>query len=129
MLYAQSVSRYGVKFFGSPWSSPAWMKNNSQINHGGVLIGNPGGPYYQTWAEYFVKFLDAYKANDIEFWGLTVENEPKAGYDPNYGFNSMGFTAETERDFIKLNLGPTLEKAGYGADKIKIMIQDDQRDQ
>ena len=32
-----------------------------------------------------------------------------------------------ERDFIKLNLGPTLEKAGL-KDKVKIMIHDDQRD-
>ena len=85
MKLAQSVSKHKVKFFESPWSSPAWMKNNSQINHGGFLIGNPGGPYYQTWADYFVKFLDAYKANDIEFWGLTVENEPDSGEKVRFG--------------------------------------------
>ncbi len=58
-------------------------------------------------------------------WGITIENEPGAGLTANYSFNCLNLTAPEERDFIKMNLGPTLEKAGYTHDKFKIMIFDD----
>ena len=74
-------SKREVKLFGSPWSAPAWMKDsNSTV--GGELIGQAGDEYHKTWAEYFVKFLDAYKQYGIKIWGITVENEPIAGYVP-----------------------------------------------
>ena len=37
----------------------------------------------------------------------------------------MGFTDETERDFIKKDLGPALHASGYGS--VKLMMLDDQR--
>ena len=78
---ALSRSKREVKLFGSPWSAPAWMKtSNSTI--GGELIGVAGNKYHKTWAAYFVKFLDAYKKEGVELWGVTVENEPIAGYIP-----------------------------------------------
>jgi len=86
-----------------------------------------GGEYYQTWAHYFVKFLDAYKEKGINMWGLTVENEPLECTGPKYPFNCLLFSKELQRDFVKLNLGPTLEKAGYGKDKVKLMIFDENR--
>ncbi|CAG2166816.1 unnamed protein product, partial [Oppiella nova] len=73
-------------------------------------------------------FLDAYKANGIEFWGLTVENEPGAGYQATYGFNCLGFNETLERDFVKMDLGPALKKAGYGQDKLNLMVYDDYGD-
>jgi glucosylceramidase len=73
----------------------------------------------------FNRFLDSYKSHGITLWGLTVENEPVEGWNPHYTFNDLKLTAETERDLVKLNLGPTLEKAGYGKDMIKLMIYDD----
>jgi len=75
------------------------------------------------------RFIDSYKANGVPIWGITIENEPKAGADPNYPFNSLGFTPETERDFLKMDLGPILEKAGYGLNTTDLMIFDDQRTQ
>ncbi|XP_054157847.1 lysosomal acid glucosylceramidase-like [Oppia nitens] len=126
---AQKVSPYKIKLFGSPWAPPAWMKNNSQLIHGGYLIGEPGGKYYKTFANYFIKFLDAYKSNGIDIWGLTIENEPKAGNSKTYGFNCLGFTPELQRDFIKKDLGPALHAAGYGTDRLALMIFDDQRTQ
>ncbi len=64
----------------------------------------------------------------MTFWGLTVENEPRAGGDPSYGFQALNFTAETERDFVRDHLGPTLSKSSIGK-YIKLMIMDDQRNQ
>ena len=71
------------------------------------------------------RFLDAYKAQGINFWGLTVENEPIEGWRNNYNNNCLNFTGITEREFVKQNLGPTLAKAGYGMDKVKLMIYDE----
>ena len=78
---AMESSKREIKFFGSPWSAPGWMKTtNTTI--GGVLIGDAGNKYHKTWAQYFVKFLDSYKQNGVKLWGITVENEPTAGYIP-----------------------------------------------
>ena len=54
---AQKLSPHEIKLFGSPWSPPAWMKTNHKFNESGSLRGEVGGDYYQTWANYFVRFV------------------------------------------------------------------------
>jgi glucosylceramidase len=111
-------SNGNMTLFASPWSPPAFMKDNKDILHGGKLMPE----YYHAWANYFVKFLEAYKAEGIPVWGITVQNEPMA----TQTWESCIFTAEDERDFLKNNLGPTLQKTGLG--DIKIMVWDHNRD-
>lgn len=111
----------------SPWSAPAWMKTNNRMSGRGWLKGSPNSTYYKTWANYFVKFLDAYKNENISFWGMTVQNEPSSGYLPMYPFQCMAMSPSLERDFLKYDLGPALTDAGYGAEKLRVMILDDQR--
>ncbi|KAJ8304057.1 hypothetical protein KUTeg_017640, partial [Tegillarca granosa] len=120
-----SISSKKILMFGSPWSAPAWMKTDHNMTSNGTLIGQPGGQYYETWAKYFVKFLDAYASYNISFWGLTAQNEPTDGRIPRFPFQSMGWYPEQQRDFIAMDLGPALEKNGYK--DIKLMILDDQR--
>ncbi len=96
--------------FASPWSPPAWMKDNNDMLHGGKLLRE----YDQAWADYFVKFIKAYQAQDIPVWGITVQNEPMA----KQKWESCIFTAAEERDFIKYFLGPTLQKAGLADTKL-----------
>ncbi|GFS09420.1 glucosylceramidase [Elysia marginata] len=122
---AFSMSPMPIKMFGSPWSAPAWMKDNKNMTGKGSLIGKPGGPYYKTWANYFVRFIQEYEKHNISFWGMTAQNEPIDGLEAEFPFQCMGFTPEVYRDFIKMDLGPALEKAGYG--KLKLMMLDDQR--
>ncbi|CAG2103710.1 unnamed protein product, partial [Medioppia subpectinata] len=124
---ARSVSPHKLTLFASPWGAPGWMKTNGHLYGGGQLIGNPGEKYYKTWANYFVKFLDAYKSNGIEFWGLTIENEPEVGFIKDYKFNCLALNATLERDFVKLDLGPALTRAGYGRDKLNLILFDDSR--
>ncbi|RWS20223.1 glucosylceramidase-like protein, partial [Leptotrombidium deliense] len=124
--YALNVSKHEVKLFGSAWSSPKWMKTNNELEGAGVLKGNTTGPYYKTWADYAVKFLNHYRTNGIELWGMTTGNEPMAGFIPGYRWNCLGFTPFSQRDFVKLHLGPALEKAGYTPENFKVMIHDDQ---
>ena len=52
--------------------------------------------YYQTWADYFIRFLDEYSTQGLEMWGLTAQNEPADGRIPDFFFNSMGWTAEEQ---------------------------------
>jgi glucosylceramidase len=94
----------------SPWSPPAWMKDNNSMLQGGKLKAE----YSQVWANYYVKFIKTYEALGIPIWGLTVQNEPMA----KQRWESCIFTAEEERDFIKNFLGPTLKKQGLSNKKL-----------
>jgi glucosylceramidase len=107
-----------LTLFVSPWSPPAWMKDNNDMLHGGKLKDE----YKQSWANYYVKFIKTYEAKGIPIWGLTVQNEPMA----KQTWESCMYTAEDERDFIKNYLGPTLAKNGL-SDK-KLMCWDHNRD-
>jgi glucosylceramidase len=104
--------------FASPWSPPAWMKTNNDLLHGGELKPE----YYQTWANYYVKFIRAYEKEGIPVWGITIQNEPMA----TQKWESCIYTAEEERDFLKKYLGPTMKEKGLG-DK-KIIAWDHNRD-
>jgi len=104
--------------YASPWSPPAFMKTNNNMLQGGKLKPE----FYQPWANYYVKFIEAYEAEGIPLWGLTIQNEPMAVQR----WESCIYTAEEERDFLKNYLGPTLEKAGMG-DK-KVIVWDHNRD-
>jgi glucosylceramidase len=96
--------------FASPWSPPAFMKTNGEMLHGGKLKPE----LRQAWANYFTKFIRAYEQEGIPIWGVTVQNEPMA----TQTWESCIFTAEDERDFVKLFLGPTMRRAGLGDRKI-----------
>ena len=111
-LIKQAIAAAGGKLtlFASPWSPPAWMKENNDMLHGGKLLPK----FDQSWANYFVKFIKAYEAEGIPVWGLTVQNEPMA----TQKWESCIFTGEEERDFIKKILGPTLQKAGLANKKL-----------
>jgi len=98
--------------YASPWSPPGWMKDNDDMLHGGKLKPE----YYESWANYYVKFIHAYEKEGIAVWGLTVQNEPLA----KQAWESCIYTAEEERDFVKNYLGPALEDAGLNAKKIII---------
>ncbi|KAL3186897.1 hypothetical protein MRX96_004708 [Rhipicephalus microplus] len=124
---AMSLSSDVTWFFGSSWSSPAWMKTNGELEGFGFLKGLPGGPYYKTWAKYHIRFIQEYEKQGVPIWGLTTQNEPTSGFVPFYPWQTLGFTACSQRNFVTLDLGPALEHAGYGAGKVKVLIFDDNR--
>ena len=104
--------------FVSPWSPPGWMKENKDMLHGGKLAP----AYYQSWANYYIKFIKTYQEIGIPIWALSVQNEPMA----TQTWESCNYTAEEETNFIKNYLGPTLVKSGLG-DK-KLIAWDHNRD-
>jgi len=107
-----------LTLFVSPWSPPGYMKDNNDMLHGGKLKPE----FYQTWADYYVKFIKSYEKVGIPVWGMTIQNEPMA----TQKWESCIYTADNERDFLKKFLGPTIQKAGLG-DK-KIIVWDHNRD-
>jgi len=107
-----------LKLFISPWSPPAWMKDNNDVLHGGKLLPE----FHQSWATFYTKFIKSYEKEGVKIWGLTVQNEPMA----KQKWESCMYTATEERDFVKNFLGPTLLKQGL-ADK-KLIIWDHNRD-
>ncbi|MCA8829936.1 glycoside hydrolase family 30 protein [Hymenobacter pini] len=108
----QAIQAAGGKLplYVSPWSPPAWMKDNNSLVQGGKLKPE----YRQAWANHYVKFIQAYEKLGMPVWGLTVQNEPMA----KQRWESCIFTAEEERDFVKNFLGPTLKKGGMGDKKL-----------
>lgn len=115
---AMAASTDGFKIFGSPWTAAPWMKDNNQWV-GGKLLPE----YYDTWALFFSKYVDAYKEEGIDIWGFTVENEP-LGNGNNW--ESMHFTPDEMTHFVQNYLGPKLESDGKG--EIKILGYDQNRE-
>lgn len=101
----------GIQLFMSPWSPPAYMKTNGEMNRGGKLKEE----YRELWAQCYAKFIEAYRAEGIDIWGISVQNEPKAVQK----WDSCVYTAEEERDFVKNHLGKKMEELG-----IKILFWD-----
>jgi len=101
-----------IKIMGSPWSPPVWMKDNGS-SKGGSLQPK----YYQVYAEYFVKYIQAMKAEGIVIDAITPQNEPlHPGNNP-----SLLMLAGQQADFIGNHLGPAFAKAKI---KTKIVIYD-----
>jgi glucosylceramidase len=115
---AMAATRGRLNIFASPWSPPAFMKDNNDILHGGKLKPE----FYQPWANYYTKFIKAYQAEGVPIWGISIQNEPMA----TQTWESCIYTAEEERDFLKNYLGPTMKREGLG-DK-KIIAWDHNRD-
>ncbi|XP_014966769.3 lysosomal acid glucosylceramidase isoform X2 [Macaca fascicularis] len=122
---ALQLAQHPVSLLASPWTSPTWLKTNGAVNGKGSLKGQPGDIYHQTWARYFVKFLDAYAEHKLQFWAVTAENEPSAGLLSGYPFQCLGFTPEHQRDFIARDLGPTLANSTHH--NVRLLMLDDQR--
>ena len=119
-----------LRIVASAWTAPPWMKDiedwyvpgtpeNNYQGTGGALKPE----YVQTYADYVVRYLDAYRAEGVEIWGLTPVNEPH-GNSGNW--ESMHFTPETQNEFIKQNLAPALRASDF--DDVKVLIYDQNRD-
>jgi len=113
---AQKIPGADFKILASPWTAPPWMKTNNTWNGGSLLR-----EHYQTFADYFVKYIDAYEAEGINIWGITPTNEPLGN---NSNWESLHFTAEEMTTWIAGYLGPTLDK---GAPDVQIWGYDQNR--
>lgn len=102
------------RIMANTWTAPAWMKENKKyyerengFHRGGALLPK----YYQTYADYIAKYVEAWRAEGIDIWAVTPVNEPMGN---DGGWESMDFSPEVETKFIAEYLGPTFEKRGLG---------------
>ncbi len=101
-----------IKILATPWSPPAWMKDNASSIGGSLRL-----EYYDVYAQYFVKYIQAMRAEGIIIDAITPQNEPlHPGNNP-----SMLMTAENQAAFIKNDLGPAFEAESINT---KIIIYD-----
>jgi len=101
-----------IKILGSPWSPPAWMKDNHSTVGGSLLP-----QYYKVYANYFVKYIGSMKAQGITIDAITPQNEP---LNPDNN-PSLYMTAKQQDSFIKYNLGPAFKTANLTT---KILLYD-----
>ena len=100
--------------FSSPWSPPGWMKGNKSM-----LGGAMQRKYMPAYANYFLKFLQAYEANGVSVQAVTVQNEVDTEQDGR--MPACAWPQEYEADFVRQNLGPLFESKSI---KTKIWIID-----
>ena len=118
---AQDDKTYRI--MANTWTAPAWMKENKKyyerengFHRGGALLPQ----YYQAYADYMAKYVEAWRAEGINIWAVTPVNEPMGN---DGGWESMDFWPAAETEFIANYLGPTFEKRGlsdvaiYGFDQ------------
>lgn len=94
-----------LKVMGTPWTAPRWMKVNNLTDlqaYNSWTSGQLNPAYYQDYATYFVKWVQAMELEGIPIESITVQNEPL-----NHGNSaSMYMSWQEQRDFIKNALGP-----------------------
>ncbi|KAG7202136.1 hypothetical protein KM043_015822 [Ampulex compressa] len=115
---AKYLSEKEIRLIATPWSASKWMKtSNSWPNEGSLLP-----EYSQTWADYFVRFFQSYQNQDLDFWGLTPQNEPDIGIYAGKIPTGMLMSTDQQRDLIVNYLWPAMQEAGFK--DIKILIGD-----
>ncbi len=126
----QNQSDQQLKIIASAWTAPAWMKDietwfipgseqNNWQGTGGSL--KPG--LEATYADYLIKYLDAYKNQGVDIWALTPVNEPH-GNGGNW--ESMNFSPESQLEFVKQHLGPRLRDGQHS--NTSLLVFDQNRD-
>lgn len=96
-----------IFIMGTPWSPPAWMKTNKSLK-GGKLSSD----CYDVYADYFVRYIQAMKAQGITITHVTPQNEPLY-FTANYP--CMEMQSDEQTDFIKNHLGPKFAAANITA--------------
>lgn len=115
---ATTASGGNLHLMVSPWSPPAYMKTNGDMNHGGKLQKE----YYGEWAEIFARYLSHLRDNGLDVWACSVQNECEAVQI----WDSCLYTAEEETEFIDGYLYEALRRKGF--QNVRILVWDHNRD-
>lgn len=117
------ADNHGIKIIGAAWSPPKWMKSNNEWSGSSRLKAE----YYQTWADYHIKYLQLMKDAGLDYWAISTGNEPMntvIGF-LFVRFMSLGWTAPSQGKWVGENLGPTLRNSSFK--DVKLFAGDDQR--
>ncbi|WP_194910536.1 glycoside hydrolase family 30 protein [Catenulispora rubra] len=92
-----------LKVMASPWTAPPWMKDNGDYSQGSLQ-----NQYYGAYAQYFVKYIQAYQAQGVPIDFVSVQNEPTCCS----GYPSMSWDGGSLDDFTANDLLPAFHAAG-----------------
>ena len=106
-----------LKVMGSPWSAPAWMKDNNDFVHRGWLKWE----FYPMYAQYFVKYVQANAVAGLNIDYVSVSNEPTCCGTDATGYASMNWNGSGLLEFTKNHLLPAFRAAGITT---KVLILD-----
>ena len=112
-----------LKIKGAAWSPPKWMKSNNAWTGFSQLKKE----YYQTWADYHLKWLELMEKNGLPIWAISTGNEPMNGILFMYfvKFMSLGWSPLNQAQWLGQHLGPTIRNSKYK--DLVIFGNDDQR--
>lgn len=94
-----------LKIMGTPWTAPSWMKYGENTLNGWYL-DYTNEDTYRVYADYFVRYIQAYKEKGVPIDSITIQNEPDFT-SPNYP--TMSMSAKEQAAFIGGYLGPAFE--------------------
>lgn len=118
MLASMKSLQSNLKIFGSPWSAPGWMKlngvidgttTNNNLNDGYLSGGTGSSGYASAFAQYFVKYIQAYEDLGAHINAITIQNEP---LNSQSGYPTMYVYADESAQLIQNYIGPALSAAG-----------------
>jgi glucosylceramidase len=96
-----------LEVMASPWSAPAWMKTT-----GSLIKGTLRPDAYPAFAEYLLRYIQAYEAEGVPIFAITLQNEPH--FEPD-NYPGMRLTPAQRADFLARHLGPLFETTGIRA--------------
>lgn len=117
LLKEMRAIKPNLQLMASPWSAPYWMKDNFN-----TVGGSLRKAMYPVYADYLVKWLQAYKDEGLEMYSMTIQNEPLNPYNNP----SMFMPSPDQGTFIKDHLAPALQAAGLTT---KILLYDHNLDE
>ncbi len=95
-----------LRIMGTPWTAPPWMKYGEQI-YNGWYLDYTDPRVYQAYADYFVRYIQAYANEGVPIQAISIQNEPEFTTSK---YPSMSMGAVEQAKFIKQYLGPALSR-------------------
>jgi glucosylceramidase len=99
-----------LKFWGTPHSPPAWMKQNNNMVDGSLKTDDATR---KAWALYFQKWVEGMNAKGIPIYSVHIQNEPNI---TGVGYPSCAMTGAEMGTLIKNYLGPQFKSAGLATE-------------
>jgi glucosylceramidase len=96
-----------LKLVGSPWSAPGWMKSTGSLIKGTLLP-----QFYGSFAEYFRRWIEAYEAEGLPIFAITLQNEPH--FEPE-NYPGMRLSPAQRASIIGRSFGPLFKGRGVRA--------------
>lgn len=98
------IKNPSLKIIGSPWTAPAWMKENYTLNGSWLDV-----QWYSAYADYLVKYIQEYQNLGIPIWAISIQNEPLL---ETSSYPSMRMDPANQVSFLKNDIGPAFQNAG-----------------